>query len=143
MIVVDTTILVYAVGGEHPLAGNCREVVRAVAEGEIRATTTPQVIQELAHVRARRRGRSDAAQVARSFATLLSPLLVVGDEALVEGLALFERTALGSFDAVLVASAIRGGCRLLLSADRAFAAIDELPVADPADGDFLARVRSV
>ncbi|HEV8241789.1 MAG TPA: PIN domain-containing protein [Thermoanaerobaculia bacterium] len=142
MIVLDTTILVYAVGAEHPLAANCREVVRAVAEGEVRATTTPEVIQELAHVRARRRGRSDAVEVARSFATLLSPLLVVNDEDLAAGLALFERTTLGSFDAVLVASALRGGCRLLLSADRAFASANELPVANPVDADFLARMRS-
>lgn len=47
MIVVDTTILVYAVGADHPLQEPCRRFVRAVAGGELSASTTVEVIQEL------------------------------------------------------------------------------------------------
>lgn len=143
MIVVDTTILVYALGGDHPLAEPCRELVRLVTTGEIRATTTPEVIQELAHVRARRRDRADAVRVARDFAALFSPLLVVHPEDLDAGLELFARTPLGAFDAVLAATARRSGCQLLLSADRAFGGVDELRVANPAEADFFTRVRAV
>jgi len=143
MIVVDTTILVYAVGVDHPLAEPCRELVRLVTHGEVHATTTPEVIQELAHVRARRRDREDATRVARDFAALFSPLLTVTAEDLDAGLELFARTPLGAFDAVLAAAALRSGCQLLVSADRAFAAVDGLPVGDPAEADFLARVRAV
>jgi predicted nucleic acid-binding protein len=142
MIVLDTTILVYAVGERHPYADACREVVRLLAEGGLRATTTPEVIQEFLHVRARRRSRGDAARLARSFAKLLSPLLAVGDDDLEAGLALYESSRLGAFDAVLAATALRRGCRLLLSADRAFTTVAELPVAGPSDEAFLERVRA-
>src|SRR5690606_10517312 len=40
VIVVDTTILVYAVGDQHPLRSPCREVIAAIGQGEVAATTT-------------------------------------------------------------------------------------------------------
>jgi predicted nucleic acid-binding protein len=92
VIVVDTTVLVYAVGAEHPLRDPCRALVEAVADGEVRVTTTVEVIQEFTHVRARRRSRADAVALARSYADLFAPLLPVGADELVAGLKLFERT---------------------------------------------------
>lgn len=122
MIVLDTTVLVYATGADHPLRDPCRQLVSAIAERRLAATTTVEVIQEFAHVRARRRARAEAAQLAGSFADLLAPLLTVTAEALVAGLALFERSArLGAFDAVLAAAARDHSARALVSADRAFA----------------------
>ena len=53
MIVLDTTALVYAVGGEHPMREPSRRLVEAIAAGRIEATTTVEVIQEFVHVRAR------------------------------------------------------------------------------------------
>ena len=55
MIVLDTTVLVYAVGADHPLREPCQLLVRAIADGTILATTTIEVIQEFTHVRGRRR----------------------------------------------------------------------------------------
>ncbi len=46
MIVVDTTLLVYAVGTEHPLRDPSRKLIDAVAAGRVDATTTIEVIQE-------------------------------------------------------------------------------------------------
>ena len=54
MIVLDTTVLVYALGGEHALREPCQRLVEAVAEGRVEATTTVEVIQEFVRVRARR-----------------------------------------------------------------------------------------
>lgn len=125
MIVVDTTVLVYAKGADHPLRGPCRELIRAVGEGALAATTTVEVIQEFAHVRARRRTRADAARLARDYAELLSPLLVVGEDDLRAGMALFERhAAVGAFDAVLAATAIAQHAEALVSTDRALSAVD-------------------
>ena len=127
MILLDTTVLVYAKGHEHPLRDPCRELIAAVAERRIEATTTVEVIQELVHVRARRRGRADAAALGRDYAELLSPLLSPATEDVNTGLALFERTeGLGAFDAVLAVCATRSGMRALVSADAAFAEVREL-----------------
>lgn len=64
----------------------CRRLVNAIADGRIQATTTVEVIQELAHVRARRRGRQDTAAVAGDYAGLLAPLIEVAPADLDRGL---------------------------------------------------------
>jgi hypothetical protein len=40
VIIVDTTVLAYAVGDEHPLREPCRRLLAAHANGTIEATTT-------------------------------------------------------------------------------------------------------
>jgi predicted nucleic acid-binding protein len=54
VIVLDTTVLVCAKGSEHAYRDPCRELIAAVADGRLQASTTAEVIQEFAHVRARR-----------------------------------------------------------------------------------------
>lgn len=124
MIVLDTTVLAYAVGVDHPLQAPCRRLVSAIADGEIVATTTVEVIQEFAHVRARRRDGKDAAELARDYIELLSPLLIVEELDLREGLRLFEEHhGIGAFDAVLAAAAHAAGADALVSADTGFSSI--------------------
>ena len=124
MIVVDTTVLVYAKGSQHPLRGPCRELVAAVAERRVDAATTVEVIQEFVHVRARRRARPDAAALGRGYAEIFDPLLEVTPADLRAGLDLFEsHPGLGAFDAVLAAAARSAGATALVSADTAFAAL--------------------
>jgi predicted nucleic acid-binding protein len=127
VIVLDTTVLAYAVGADHPLRPSCRQLVRAIADGDVRATTTIEVIQEFAHVRARRRGRDDAAELARDYLDLLAPLLIVEEADLRAGLRLFEETdSIGAFDAVLASAARAAGADALVSADAGFAALQQL-----------------
>jgi uncharacterized protein len=127
VIVVDTTVLVYAVGEDHALAEPSRTLLEAVGEGRIPATTTAEVIQEFVHVRSRRRARSDAVRVGRHYTELFSPLLSVERRVLEQGLALFERvTELGAFDAVLAAAVLESEATGLVSADRAFASVPRL-----------------
>lgn len=124
MIVLDTTVLVYAVGADHSFREPCRRLVKAIGDGDVEATTTVDVVQEFAHVRARRRDRKDAASLARDYVELLSPLLVVEEIDLREGLRLYEEgSGFGAFDAVLVAAARASGADALVSADGAFAAV--------------------
>jgi len=133
VIVLDTTVLVYAVGDEHPLREPCRELVEAIAEERVEAATTVEVVQEFVHVRARRRDRRDAADRGRELLRLLGPLITPGDAELALGLRLFEEhEGLGMFDAVLAAAAMLSGADGLVSADRAFAAVRGLTHLDPA-----------
>lgn len=137
MIVLDTTVLVYAFGVEHPLREPCRRLRSAIRRHEIEATTTTEVIQEFASIRARRRPRADAVRLARDFAQVLSPLLTTGAEDLDLGLRLFERhQRLGAFDLVLAAVAIRREAEALVSADRGFAGIRGLRHVAPGTRAF-------
>ncbi len=127
MIVLDTSVLVYAVGGEHPLRGPAEAVVEAATEGRIRATTTIEVVQEFAYARARRYGRRNAVTLGRKYATLLSPLLVTEQADLEDGLRLFARyDGLGSFDALLAAVARRVQPEAFVSSDRGFSGVHNL-----------------
>lgn len=142
MILLDTTILVYATGNEHPLRRPCRELIGLVRDEDVRASTTVEVIQEYAHVRARRRSRGDAAAHAREYAVGLSPLVCPGEDDVIDGLGLFERAAgLGPFDAVLAATALRRGW-CLASADRSFEQVTDLTWLNPASPDFLDAART-
>jgi uncharacterized protein len=137
LIVVDTTILAYAVGLQHPLKDPSERFLEAVSRGRVHASTTVEVIQEFAHIRSRRFPRAEAVRVARAFARLLAPLLPTSEETLEEGLSIYARNAdLGSFDAVLAATAVANGAQALLSADTAFTSVPGLRNVVPGTPDF-------
>lgn len=127
MILLDTTVLVYAVGLEHPFRDPCRDLIDAIGTGRVPATTTAEVIQEFVHVRARRADRDEAARLGGDYAAMLAPLLAPGEDELSDGLDLFRRSPrLGAFDAVLAAIGLNAGVTALVSADRAFAGVSGL-----------------
>jgi predicted nucleic acid-binding protein len=128
VIVLDTTVLVYAKGADHSLREPCRDLIGAIARGAVQATTSVEAIQEFVHVRARRRYREDAAALGRDYAEMLSPLLKVDRDSLVSGLKIFEGTErVGAFDAVLAAAAMAAGATALVSADGGFGDVPDLP----------------
>lgn len=132
MIVLDTSILSYAVGGPHPLREPCRRLIGAVGAGTIDAAVTVEVLQEFTHVRTQRRTRGDAVALARHYRSALR-VLITELEDLELGLDLFTSHArLGAFDAVLAAVAIRVDAEALVSADRAFGTVAGLRWVDPA-----------
>ncbi|MBA2389180.1 MAG: type II toxin-antitoxin system VapC family toxin [Geodermatophilaceae bacterium] len=126
MILLDTTVLSYAVGTEHSLREPCRHLLGAISSGAVRASTTIEVIQEFLHVRSRRRSREDAVELATAYLQLLSPLVRLDEDILGEAFKLYVATpGLGSFDALLAALAIQHS-DTLVSADRAFAEVPDL-----------------
>ncbi len=137
MILLDTTILSYAVGGEHPLRDPCRRLLQLARDGLVGARTTVEVIQEFAHVRARRHSRLDAVALAREYAQGLSPLVPTEVDDLLEGLEVFQGTpSVKAFDAILAATARRRGWALA-SADQGFAAVPGLVWLDPGSTAFI------
>ena len=133
MIVLDTTVLVYEVGADHPLREPCQLLIRGIADGTILATATIEAIQEFTPVRARRRDRKDAAELARDYIEWLSPLLIVDEPDLREGLRLSqEGAAFGSIDAVLAAAAHAAGSEAVVSADTGFSGIAAIRHVVPA-----------
>ena len=134
MIVLDTTVLVYAVGAGHQFCEPSRSLVDLIAKGQLVATTTVEVIQEFAHVRARRRGREDATHLATAYLDLLSPLLSPTADDLRRGLVVWGKGGrLGAFDAVLAETAGAAGAEALVSADPAFGEVPGLRHVVPTD----------
>lgn len=130
MLIFDTAVLMYASGEPHPLRDNAVRLFRDVVEGRAAAATTPEVLQEYAHVRARRRSRQDALAQVEHFTRILSPLTVVTPRDVLDGLALWVATpSLGAFDSVLAAVALRTDTSLV-SSDKAFAQVPGLDWVD-------------
>jgi hypothetical protein len=67
LIVLDTNVLVYTVGRDHVLREPCQRVVRAIADGDLAATTTIGVLEEFLHLRAKRSDRSEAVRLTERY----------------------------------------------------------------------------
>ncbi|MBK8461197.1 MAG: type II toxin-antitoxin system VapC family toxin [Micropruina sp.] len=122
---LDTAIVAYAVGGEHPHRAACRTIIEAAARGQVELHASVELVQEFCFHRLRRGSRQDAVTQARDVTALcvLHPV----DQAIVEGmLDLIERTNLGGRDAVHAATAIRQGFSSIVTPDPDFDAIPGL-----------------
>lgn len=124
-MILDTNVLVYAVGGEHPLRAPARRLITALRDGEALATTSVLVLQEFTYVYARRRGAAHAVALTRSYVDLLEPLLPVEQVHLMTALRLVEQHDLRPSDALLAAAAIHSS-RSLVTADRALTDVPEV-----------------
>jgi predicted nucleic acid-binding protein len=137
VIVLDTTVLLYAVGGKHPLREPSVRLVDAIHGGSVHATTTVEVIQEFTHVYGRRRGRPNATRLGRAWAALLSPLITTTRDDLERGFGLYEtHPTLGAFDALLAGAALIREVEALVSADRAFGGVTGLRHLEPGTPAF-------
>ena len=134
MILLDTTCLVYAVGVDHERREPCMALMTAIGEQRVIARTTTQVIAEFAHVRGRRRDRSDASSLAEDYIALLGPLEAVGESDISEALRIWQATpGVGTFDALLIAVAARLDVDALVTEDRALRAVELGPVLTAAE----------
>lgn len=58
MRLIDTNVIVYAVGKAHPLREGAREVLDQIVEGALQANIDAEVLQEILHVYNVRRQRT-------------------------------------------------------------------------------------
>ena len=138
MIVLDTTILVFSGGRNHPLRAPCQSLLAVIESRQVRATTSVEVIQEFCHVRSRRTGAAEAAARAKDHLDLLRPLIRPDEDDLAAGLEAYAVSGgrPGAFDAVLGATALRRQLPVV-SADRGFGEMPGLIWISPASASFL------
>lgn len=131
-IFVDTAILMYAAGAEHPLRAPCRAIVRAVGAGTIEAVTSTQVVQEILHRYAAIGRRSDGVALAEATLDLFAPVLPVTHALIRRVPVLLERySELSARDAVHAATCLHEGIVEIVSPDRAFDRVAGLRRLDP------------
>jgi predicted nucleic acid-binding protein len=130
MLVVDTSVLVYATGTDHPLREPAIRLFRDVAAKQVQATTTPEVLQEYAHVRGKRLDRPSTLAQAERFGGLLAPLTVVGLPEMLDALRLWSSVpTVGAFDAVLASIALARDWSVV-SSDKGFGSVSGLNWVD-------------
>lgn len=131
---IDTAIIMYAAGGEHPLRDPSRRVLSRIGEGELDGVISVEVIQEILHrfvsVRRAEIGREQANEAMDFFA----PVLPITHALMrrVPDLAL-KYPSLDARDLVHVATCIHEGITEIVSPDRAFDIVAEVRRIDPTE----------
>ena len=133
-VFLDTAVLMYAAGGAHPLRDPCRRVLRQVADGELEAVTSAEVVPEILHRYTRIGRAATGAALARASLDLLAPVPPL-THALMRRLPdLVERYPdHAARDLVHVATCLHEGIREIISPDRGFDGVDGIRRIDPAD----------
>ena len=131
---LDANVFLYAVGGDSPHRESCRALLAAMAAGRIDAVTSSEVLQEVLHVSARRRGVADGIAATRAAAGLVAEVLPLkGPDVLAACEVLEEAPRLGARDAFHVAVMRAAGLTTMVSVDRDFDDVPGLTRVDPAD----------
>ena len=131
-VFVDTNIFIHAAGAEHPLKAPCAELLRRAATGELDATTSAEVVQELHHVYRRRGLIRDGVQLARQVANLFPDLLpITRADVLRSGELLSAHPQLSPRDALHVATALNNQITTILSVDADFDQVPDIRRMDP------------
>jgi uncharacterized protein len=131
---VDTAVLMYAAGGEHPLRAPCQRILKRVEVGELDAIISVEVVQELVHRYLAIRRLDLALTGATAAMDLFAPVLPV-THAVMRRVPDLARSynRLASRDLVHVAVCQDEGIAEIISPDRGFDAVAGIRRIDPSE----------
>jgi predicted nucleic acid-binding protein len=138
---LDTNVILYALGGPHVYAEPCRRIVALAGEGRLTAEAPVDLVQEILHHRARRLGdRRQAAADALAAAALcrLHPVEPLDAQLATEIYA--DADVLSARDAIFAAIADRHELPTIVSADAHFDELAHPRRVDPADAQAIASL---
>ena len=117
-VFLDTNVFLFAAGREHPLRAGCREVLSRVAEGELEATTSTEVVQEVLHVLCRRGLNDRAVRLAEHILDLFPQILPVRAADMRMACSLLDEVpSISVRDAVHAGTMLANGLDRIVSAD--------------------------
>lgn len=120
-VFLDANVFFYAAGAEHPLRTPAQEVIQKVAAGELAATTSAEVLQEILFVMQRRGQAELGFQLTRNTVLLFPDLLSVTRNDMLIACDLLERyPQIRTRDAVHAATMLNNGLDSIVSADGHF-----------------------
>ena len=133
-VFIDTAIVMYAGGVEHPLRKPCQRILAGVADGTVEAVTSVEVIQEILHRFSALRRPEVGAAMARDALDLFAPVLPVTHAVMRRIPELIDAyPTLAARDLVHVATCLQEGIRDIISPDRGFDSVSEIRRIDPTD----------
>lgn len=128
-VLIDSGVILYAVGAEHDLRAPCRSVLE---NPNLTICASVEMIQEVVFHRMRVSERAEAVRVSQSWAQACH-LYPFDHDVLNTALTLIERHGIGGRDAVHAATAIVNGIAEIVSPDKGFDGIEGLVRIDPRD----------
>lgn len=140
-VLLDTNVILYALGGPHTQAEPCRRILELVGDGRLQAEAPVDIVQEILHHRNRRLGdRAQAARDAQAAATLCRLHAVEPQDAREAARLFADSPRLSARDAIFAAIATRHGLQNILSADADFDNLPGLRRIDPSDTAAVASL---
>lgn len=135
-VFVDTAVIMYAAGRDHPLRDPSRRWLRAVVDGEVDGVTSAEVAQEILHRFSARAEPQTGAAMARHALDVFAPVLPVTDAVMRRMPDLVEAyPRLSARDLVHVATCAEEAIDAIVSPDHGFDEVGGLRRIDLADSD--------
>ena len=134
-VFIDTNIPMYAAGTPHPLRDPCQAIIRAVAEGKLKAVTDAEVLQEILYRYLHIGEWEKGLMVFDLFRRImLGHILPLDEEDVQRARELAEEyPRLSPRDLIHLAVMLRHGLHEIISADRGFDRIREIRRLEPAE----------
>ncbi len=132
-VFIDTAVIMYAAGDEHPLREPSRRVLSRIGTGELDGVISVEVVQEILHrfLSVRRVDQGEAQ--ARDAMDFFAPVLPITQAMMRRVPELAARyPTLSARDLVHVATCIHEGITEIISPDRGFDQVAEVRRIDPA-----------
>jgi predicted nucleic acid-binding protein len=132
-VFIDTAIVMYAGGAEHPLRAPCRRLLGRIADGSLEAVTSVEVIQEILHRFTAIRRPDIGAAMARDALDLFAPVHPI-THAVMRRMpdVVAAHPTLAARDLVHVATCLQEGIAEIVSPDRGFDTVPGIRRIDPA-----------
>ena len=131
---LDAAIFMYAGGRDHPLQAPCRVILKRVADRQLDATTSAEVVQEVLHRFVALRRQVEGVRIAREALELFKPVLPLTDPIVRRVPDLVRQyPALSARDLVHVATCLEEGIDTIISPDRGFDEVAEIKRLDPVE----------
>jgi len=131
---IDTAVLMYGGGAEHPLREPCRRLLDRIADGDLDAVTSVEVVQEIIRRFMAVRRPELGVAMAQQTLDLFAPVLPVTHAVMRRMPDLVPRyPTLAARDLLHVATCLHEGIREIISPDHGFDGVDGIVRIDPTD----------
>ncbi len=131
-VFIDTAVIMYAAGRDHPLRAPSRSVLRSIVAGDLDGVTSAEVIQEILHRFTARSEPAIGAELARHAMDVFAPVLPVTDSVVRRMPGLVEaHPTLSARDLIHVATCLEEDIDTIVSPDRDLDLLDGIHRIDP------------
>jgi len=129
---LDANIIMYAMGGDHPLRAPCRDQLERIKKGELAVVTSTEVLQELLHRYLSLKMPGHAEEAFHATAGLCRKVFPVTLSDLEKAMEIIKaNSTLNARDAVHAAVMLNNKIENILSTDQHFDAIEGIKRVAP------------
>lgn len=133
-VFIDTAVVMYAAGADHELREPCQRILTRIADGELEAVISVEVVQEIFHRFMALRRPEHGASIAADTLDLFAPVLPVTHAVMRRMPELVAvHPTLAARDLVHVATCLQEGITDIVSPERGFDMVTGIRRIDPAN----------